>query len=83
MALCFLWGSTYLFIKIGIDYWPPVLLAGARNLLAFAAVTLVLVAAAVVWRRPRPLPGKPRRGGDRGTPGLPAAPGWPPALTRR
>ena len=33
------------------------LLAGARNLLAFAAVALVLVAAAVVWRRPRPLPG--------------------------
>jgi drug/metabolite transporter (DMT)-like permease len=57
VALCFLWGSTYLFIKIGIDYWPPVLLAGARNLLAFAAVALVLVAAAVVWRRPRPLPG--------------------------
>ena len=57
VALCFLWGSTYLFIKIGIDYWPPVLLAGARNLLAFAAVVLVLVGAAVLWRRPRELPG--------------------------
>ena len=57
VALCFLWGSTYLFIKIGIDYWPPVLLAGARNLLAFAAVALVLVGAAVLWKRPRELPG--------------------------
>jgi drug/metabolite transporter (DMT)-like permease len=57
VALCFLWGSTYLFIKIGIDYWPPVLLAGTRNLLAFVAVALVLVAAATIWRRPRQLPG--------------------------
>ena len=57
VALCFLWGSTYLFIKIGIDYWPPVLLAGTRNLLAFVAVALVLVGAAVIWRRPRALPG--------------------------
>ncbi len=56
-ALCFLWGSTYLFIKIGIDYWPPVLLAGARNVLAFAAVALVLVGMAVLWKRPHPLPG--------------------------
>lgn len=56
-ALCLIWGSTYLAIKIGIDYWPPVLLASVRNLVACAAVVLVLVAAAIIWRRPSTLPG--------------------------
>ena len=57
LALCFLWGSTYLFIKIGVDHWPAVLLASLRNLIAFAAVVLVLVGVAAIWRRPRPVPG--------------------------
>jgi drug/metabolite transporter (DMT)-like permease len=57
LALCFLWGSTYLFIKIGVDHWPPVLLASLRNLIAWAAVVLVLLSVAVIWRRPRPVHG--------------------------
>jgi drug/metabolite transporter (DMT)-like permease len=57
LALCFLWGSTYLFIKIGVDHWPPILLASLRNLIACLAVVLVLVAVAVIWRRPRPVHG--------------------------
>ena len=57
LALCFLWGSTYLFIKIGVDHWPPILLAALRNLIAWFAVVLVLLAAAVIWRRPREVHG--------------------------
>jgi drug/metabolite transporter (DMT)-like permease len=57
LALCFLWGSTYLFIKIGVDHWPAVLLASLRNLLACLAVVFVLVAVAAISRRPRPVPG--------------------------
>jgi drug/metabolite transporter (DMT)-like permease len=57
LALCFLWGSTYLFIKIGVDHWPAVLLAALRNLLACLAVVFVLVAVAAIWRRPRSVPG--------------------------
>ena len=57
LALCFLWGSTYLFIKIGVDHWPAVLLASLRNLIACVAVVFVLVAVAVILRRPREVPG--------------------------
>jgi drug/metabolite transporter (DMT)-like permease len=57
LALCFLWGSTYLFIKIGVDHWPPVLLAALRNLIAWVAVVLVLLSVAVIWRQPRPVHG--------------------------
>lgn len=39
--LSLMWGSTYLFIKVGLDYWPPILMAAVRN--GVAAVFLVLV----------------------------------------
>ncbi|OUM84671.1 MAG: hypothetical protein BAA01_05910 [Bacillus thermozeamaize] len=42
--LSFIWGSTYLFIKIGLAYWPPFLLASLRNLLACVAVVLLVMA---------------------------------------
>ena len=29
-ALYVIWGSTYLVIRIGVEYWPPLLLAGFR-----------------------------------------------------
>ena len=29
-ALYVIWGSTYLVIRIGVEYWPPLLLAGIR-----------------------------------------------------
>ena len=57
-ALSLIWGSTYLFIKIGVAYWPPLLLAATRNLLAGAAVVLVLAAAALFWRHAAPLPAR-------------------------
>ncbi|EIK93618.1 putative DMT superfamily transporter inner membrane protein [Pseudomonas sp. M47T1] len=30
LALYFIWGSTYLFIRIGVESWPPLLMAGIR-----------------------------------------------------
>jgi drug/metabolite transporter (DMT)-like permease len=42
-ALCFIWGSTYLFIKVGIELWPPFLLAGLRNLVACFAIAVFMV----------------------------------------
>ncbi|MEO3780395.1 EamA family transporter [Micromonospora sp. B11E3] len=57
-ALCLIWGSTYLFIKIGVDYWPPVLFAAVRNLVATVALALVLTAVALVLRRGWALPGR-------------------------
>ncbi|MFJ4145364.1 drug/metabolite exporter YedA [Pseudomonas sp. NPDC089734] len=34
VALYLIWGSTYLFIRIGVESWPPLMLAGVRFLLA-------------------------------------------------
>lgn len=50
-TLSFVWGSTYLFIKIGLQYWPPFLLAAGRNLLA--ALALLGVMGALGRRLPR------------------------------
>lgn len=49
-TLSFVWGSTYLFIKIGLSYWPPILLAAGRNLLAALGMLLV------IWALRRRLP---------------------------
>ncbi|MCY1416128.1 putative inner membrane transporter YedA [compost metagenome] len=35
-ALYFIWGSTYLVIRIGVESWPPMLMAGCRFLIAGA-----------------------------------------------
>ena len=34
LALYLVWGSTYLVIRIGIESWPPLLMAGVRFLIA-------------------------------------------------
>lgn len=33
-SLYFIWGSTYLVIRIGVESWPPMMMAGLRFLLA-------------------------------------------------
>lgn len=33
-ALYVIWGSTYLVIRIGVEYWPPLMLAGIRFVIA-------------------------------------------------
>ena len=44
-ALYVIWGSTYLVIRIGVEYWPPLLLAGIRFMTAGA-----LMYAFLRWR---------------------------------
>jgi len=48
LALYLIWGSTYLAIRIGVESWPPLLMAGLRFLLAG---TLMFV-----WLRRRGVP---------------------------
>lgn len=40
IAVCILWGSTYLAIRIGVSAFPPVLFAGIRFLIAGALMLL-------------------------------------------
>lgn len=47
--LSLMWGSTYLFIKIGTAYWPPLLMAVARNSLACVCVVAVLFLLRRAW----------------------------------
>jgi drug/metabolite transporter (DMT)-like permease len=50
LLLCAIWGSTWLFIKIGLDDLPPISFAGMRFVLA----SLILVALIVARRTPLP-----------------------------
>ena len=34
LALYLVWGSTYLFIRIGVESWPPMMMAGIRFVIA-------------------------------------------------
>lgn len=42
-ALYFIWGSTYFVIRVGVESWPPMMLAGLRFLLAGIILTLFLL----------------------------------------
>jgi len=50
LALCLIWGSTWLFIKTGLRDLPPFTFAGLRFLLASAILWAIVIA----WRRPLP-----------------------------
>lgn len=54
LLLCVIWGSTWLFIKIGLNDLPPVSFAGIR----FVIASLILLS--IVFMRGRPLPRAPR-----------------------
>ncbi|HKQ76464.1 MAG TPA: EamA family transporter [Blastocatellia bacterium] len=54
LVLCLIWGSTWLFIKLGLRELPPFTFAGLRFLLASA----ILWAIVIVWRRPLPKSGR-------------------------
>ena len=43
-ALYVIWGSTYLVIRIGVEYWPPLMLGGIRFLAAAAVAGAAVVA---------------------------------------
>lgn len=49
-ALYFIWGSTYLVIRIGVESWPPMLMAGCRFIIAGAILFIWML-----WRG-APLP---------------------------
>lgn len=42
-ALYIIWGSTYFVIRIGVESWPPFMLAGTRFLSAGAVLTTLLL----------------------------------------
>ncbi|ADP12894.1 hypothetical protein EJP617_32130 [Erwinia sp. Ejp617] len=42
-ALYFIWGSTYLVIRIGVESWPPMMMAGLRFLLAGVLLLTLLL----------------------------------------
>jgi len=42
-ALYFIWGSTYLVIRIGVASWPPMMMAGFRFLLAGSVLLIFLL----------------------------------------
>lgn len=52
LILCGIWGSTWLFIKLGLQDLPPISFAGIR----FVVASLILVLI-VLWRKP-PIPRK-------------------------
>lgn len=50
LILCLIWGSTWLFIKLGLEDLPPFTFAGIRFIIA----ALILCAIVVIRRRPLP-----------------------------
>jgi drug/metabolite transporter (DMT)-like permease len=42
LVVCLIWGSTWLFIKVGLEDLPPIAFAGARFLLAVAILYIVI-----------------------------------------
>jgi drug/metabolite transporter (DMT)-like permease len=53
LLLCLIWGSTWIFIKLGLDDWPPFTFAALRFLLA------ALILWVIVWVRRSQLPRRP------------------------
>jgi drug/metabolite transporter (DMT)-like permease len=50
LLLCLIWGSTWMFIKLGLQDLPPFTFAGIR----FVIASLILTAVVVLRRRPLP-----------------------------
>ena len=53
LILCCIWGSTWLFIKIGLTDLPPLTFAGIRFLLASLILALLVTARRARWPRTR------------------------------
>jgi drug/metabolite transporter (DMT)-like permease len=53
LILCGIWGSTWLFIKIGLADLPPLTFAGIRFVFASGILTLLILARGVRWPRRR------------------------------
>ena len=50
VAVCLIWGTTYLAIKVGLNTIPPLLLGGFRYLLA----AIIMIAGLKLSGRPLP-----------------------------
>src|ERR1044072_3624070 len=53
LILCGIWGSTWLFIKLGLADLPPLTVAGLRFVLASLILELMIYARGVRWPRKR------------------------------
>ena len=53
LILCGIWGSTWLFIKLGLADLPPLTFAGIRFVCASLILTLLILARGVRWPRKR------------------------------
>ena len=42
LVLCFIWGSTWLFIKLGLEALPPLTFAGIRFVIACAIILSII-----------------------------------------
>jgi drug/metabolite transporter (DMT)-like permease len=51
LILCGIWGSTWLFIKLGLADLPPLTFAGLRFVVASLILTLLILARGVRWPR--------------------------------
>src|SRR5256885_11860210 len=53
LILCGIWGSTWLFIKLGLADLPPLTFAGIRFLVASLILSALILARGVRWPRSR------------------------------
>jgi drug/metabolite transporter (DMT)-like permease len=53
LLLCFIWGSTWLFIKLGLEDLPPLTFAGIRFLIASAILFAIVAARGLALPRRR------------------------------
>lgn len=53
LALCVIWGSTYLAIRVGVATFPPFWMAGVRFLIAGGALTIIAKATGAAFPKTR------------------------------
>lgn len=53
LILCGIWGSTWLFIKLGLEDLPPITFAAIRFILAAIILSAIILARGVRWPRGR------------------------------
>src|SRR5438094_9221109 len=53
LILCGIWGSTWLFIKLGLQDLPPLTFAGIRFVFASGILITIILARGVRWPRKR------------------------------
>jgi drug/metabolite transporter (DMT)-like permease len=51
LILCLIWGTTWIFIKIGLEDLPPITFAAARFVLAVAILLPIIIVRGMPWPR--------------------------------